>query len=217
MARIAALRPAGAIIVEEAPTARDALHDHLPITDEGGFYTTPAGGLGYSLPAAVGVARALPDRKLICLLGDGSAMYTSQGLWSAADQGANVSFVILNNGGYAALNNFARRFGLDRLPGTTLEGLDFVALAAAHGVAARPGRPRELTPMAFEIGEDAIAPFGPDLLERGMESLTVIHRPNPRRRYGVNRPLQCACLVAPRFQLVHKIEAADHPDFVNRH
>lgn len=137
MARIAALRPAGAIIVEEAPTARDALHDHLPITEEGGFYTTPAGGLGYSLPAAVGIARALPDRKLICLLGDGSAMYTSQGLWSAAEQDANISFVILNNGGYAALNNFARRFGLDQLPGTMLEGLDFVALAAAHGVPAR--------------------------------------------------------------------------------
>jgi benzoylformate decarboxylase len=137
MARIAALRTAGAIIVEEAPTARDALHDHLPVTEEGGFYTTPAGGLGYSLPAAVGVARALPNRKLICLLGDGSAMYTSQGLWSAAEQGANISFVILNNGGYAALNNFARRFGLDQLPGTALEGLDFVALAAAHGVAAQ--------------------------------------------------------------------------------
>ncbi len=137
MARIAAQRPLGAIIVEEAPTARDAMHDHLPIIEEGGFYTTPAGGLGYSLPAAVGIARALPNRKVVCLLGDGSAMYTSQGLWSAADQNANISFVIFNNGGYAALNNFARRFGLDQLPGTTVEGLDFVALAAAHGVPAR--------------------------------------------------------------------------------
>lgn len=137
MARIAALRPHGAIVIEEAPTARDAMHDHLPITDAGGFYTTPAGGLGYGLPAAVGIARAYPDRKAICLLGDGSSMYTSQGLWSAADQGANASFFILNNGGYAALNNFARRFGLDQLPGTTVEGLDFVALATAHGVPAR--------------------------------------------------------------------------------
>lgn len=137
MARIAALRPLGAIVIEEAPTARDAMHDHLPITDAGGFYTTPAGGLGYGLPAAVGIARAHPDRKVICLLGDGSSMYTSQGLWSAADQGANVSFVILNNGSYAALNNFARRFGLDQLPGTTIEGLDFVQLAIAHGVPAR--------------------------------------------------------------------------------
>lgn len=136
MARIAALRPAGTIIVEEAPTARDALHDHLPITEEGGFYTTSAGGLGYGLSAAVGIARAQPDRKLVCLLGDGSAMYTSQGLWSAANQGANISFIILNNVGYEALNNFARRFGLDQLPGTVVEGLDFVALAAAHGVSA---------------------------------------------------------------------------------
>ncbi|MEO6216007.1 MAG: benzoylformate decarboxylase [Sphingomonas sp.] len=137
MARIAALRPDGAIIVEEAPTARDAMHDHLPVTQAGGFYTTPAGGLGYGLPAAVGIARACPGNKVICLLGDGSSMYTSQGLWSAADQQADVSFIILNNGGYAALNNFARRFGLDELPGTTIAGIDFVGLAESHGV---PGR-----------------------------------------------------------------------------
>jgi benzoylformate decarboxylase len=137
MARIAALRPDGAIIVEEAPTARDAMHDHLPVTQAGGFYTTPAGGLGYGLPAAVGIARARPGNKVICLLGDGSSMYTSQGLWSAADQRADVSFIILNNGGYAALNNFARRFGLDELPGTSIAGIDFAALAESHGV---PGR-----------------------------------------------------------------------------
>lgn len=137
MARVAALRPDGAIIVEEAPTARDAMHDHLPVTQAGGFYTTPAGGLGYGLPAAVGIARARPGNKVICLLGDGSSMYTSQGLWSAADQQADVSFIILNNGGYAALNNFARRFGLDELPGTTIAGIDFVALAESHGVPAR--------------------------------------------------------------------------------
>lgn len=137
MARIAALRSDGAIIVEEAPTARDAMHDHLPVTRAGGFYTTPAGGLGYGLPAAIGIARARPENKVICLLGDGSSLYTSQGLWSAADQRADVSFIILNNGGYAALNNFARRFGLDELPGTTIAGIDFVALAESHGVPAR--------------------------------------------------------------------------------
>ena len=80
LARIAALRPANAILVGETPTARGPMHDQLPILTEGGFYTTASGGLGYGLPAASGVARALPLRKVIALLGDGLAMYTIQGL-----------------------------------------------------------------------------------------------------------------------------------------
>src|SRR5690606_4551313 len=96
--RIAALRPAEAVIVEEAPTARGPEHDTLPITREGGFYTCASGGLGYSLPAAVGIAAGQPD-KVVAILGDGSAMYTIQGLFSAREEAANVSFVILNNSG----------------------------------------------------------------------------------------------------------------------
>ena len=122
LARIAALRPANAILVEEAPTARGPIHDHLPIVGEGGFYTTASGGLGYGLPAASGVARAQPLRKVIALLGDGSAMYTIQGLWSAAEQRLPVSFVILNNRRYAALNRFAKVFGMNCLPGTEIGG-----------------------------------------------------------------------------------------------
>lgn len=137
LSRIAALRPANSILVEEAPTARGPMHDHLPVTVKGGFYTTASGGLGYGLPAAVGVARACPGRKVIALLGDGSAMYTIQGLWSAAEQGADVSFLILNNRSYAALDSFAGAFGMNSVPGTDLAGIDFVALAGGMGVAAR--------------------------------------------------------------------------------
>src|SRR5690606_27716984 len=104
--RIAAPRPAEAVIVEEAPTARGPEHDTLPITREGGFYTCASGGLGYSLPAAIGIATGQPD-KVIAILGDGSAMYTIQGLFSAREEQADVSFVILNNSGYAALTGFA--------------------------------------------------------------------------------------------------------------
>ena len=137
LSRIAALRPEGAILVEEAPTARGAMHDHLPIVREGGFYTTSSGGLGYGLPAAIGIARAEPGRKVIALLGDGSAMYTVQALWSAAEQRANVSFLILNNRRYAALDGFAASFGMNTIPGTELGGIDFAALAQSMGVAAR--------------------------------------------------------------------------------
>lgn len=137
LSRLAALRPADAMLVEEAPTARAALHDNLPILCEQGFFTCASGGLGYALPAAVGVAMASGGRKVIALLGDGSTMYTLQALWSAADQGLPISFVILNNRRYAALDNFARRFGLNQMPGTELRGIDFVALSGSLGVEGR--------------------------------------------------------------------------------
>jgi benzoylformate decarboxylase len=134
--RVAALRPKEAVIVEEAPTARGPEHDTLPIIREGGFYSCASGGLGYSLPGAIGVAMGQPD-KVIAILGDGSAMYTIQGLYAARNEGANVSFVILNNGAYAALTGFSGEFGMNHVPGCDLSGLDFVKLAEAQGVSAR--------------------------------------------------------------------------------
>lgn len=134
--RVAALRPSQAVIVEEAPTARGPEHDVLPIVREGGFYSCASGGLGYSLPGAIGVAMAQPD-KVIALLGDGSAMYTIQGLYAARNEAANVSFVILNNGAYAALTGFSGEFGMNHVPGCDLTGLDFVKLAEAQGLPAR--------------------------------------------------------------------------------
>jgi benzoylformate decarboxylase len=134
--RLAALRPERAVIVEEAPTARGPEHETLPITREGGFYTCASGGLGYSLPAAVGIAVGQSD-KVIAILGDGSAMYTIQGLFSAREEAANVSFVILNNSGYAALTGFSAEFGMNYVPGCDLTGIDFVKLAEAQGLPAQ--------------------------------------------------------------------------------
>lgn len=134
--QIAALRPAGAIIVEEAPSSRGPMHDHLPIVEENGFYTCASGGLGHGLPAAIGVALGRPGERVIALLGDGSAMYAIQGLWSAAQLKLPIAFVIINNGCYEALNEFARHFGLPDTVGTRLPQLDFCAFAQAQGLAA---------------------------------------------------------------------------------
>jgi benzoylformate decarboxylase len=134
--QIALLRPAGSIVVEEAPSSRGPMHDYLPITERESFYTCASGGLGHGLPAAVGVALARPGRKVIALLGDGSAMYSVQGLWTAAELGVPVAFIIVNNASYQALEEFGRHFGIGTLPGTRLRHLDFVALAAGHGVQA---------------------------------------------------------------------------------
>lgn len=134
--RVAELRPEQAVIVEEAPTARGAEHEVLPITREGGFYSCASGGLGYSLPAALGVAMAQQD-KVIAILGDGAAMYTIQGLFTACQEGLPVSFLIMNNASYAVLSEFAGEFGLNHVPGCDLTGLDFVKLAEGHGLQAR--------------------------------------------------------------------------------
>jgi benzoylformate decarboxylase len=132
--RIAALRPVNSVIVEEAASSRGAMHNHLPIKTRDGFYTCASGGLGHGLPAAIGVAMGRPDARVIALLGDGSAMYAIQGLWSAAKMGLPMTFIIVNNRRYEALHVFGRHFGLQTLQGTDLTGLDFVALAKGQGV-----------------------------------------------------------------------------------
>ena len=136
LSRLAALRTPDSIIVEEAPSARGPMHDHLPILTPDTFYTCASGGLGYGLPAAIGIALGRPGAKVIALIGDGSAMYAIQALWSAAQLELPISFLILNNRRYEALIGFGRRFGLERSIGTDLGGLDFVALAQGQGVAA---------------------------------------------------------------------------------
>ncbi|HEX2791110.1 MAG TPA: benzoylformate decarboxylase [Steroidobacteraceae bacterium] len=136
MQQIAALRPAGSIIVEEAPSSRQAMQDHLPMLDADSFHTCASGGLGHGLPAAVGVALARSDRKVIGLIGDGSSMYSIQALWSAAELRLPVAFIIVNNGSYQALVEFGQHFRLTELPGMQLPHLDFCGLARAQGVAA---------------------------------------------------------------------------------
>lgn len=134
--RMAALRPQKSVIVEEAPTSRGPEHLTLPISREGGFYTCASGGLGYSLPAALGVSMGQDD-KVIAILGDGAAMYTIQGLFTAFQEGCDVSFVIMNNSAYAALTGFSGEFGMNHVPGCDLAGIDFSKLADAQGLPAR--------------------------------------------------------------------------------
>lgn len=134
--QIAALRTPDSIIVEEAPSSRGPMHDHLPILERDTFYTCASGGLGHGLPAAVGIALARPDRRVISVLGDGSSLYSIQGLWSAAQLGLPIAFVIIKNGRYEALHEFGRHFDLQYLPGTQLPELDFCGLAQAQGLRA---------------------------------------------------------------------------------
>lgn len=159
------VRPRDSIIVEEAPSARSTMHGHLPIFASETFYTMASGGLGWSLPAAVGVALGKPGARVIALIGDGSAMYAIQALWSAVQLGLPITVVILNNRRYAALHEFARLFGYrhdDPVPGTDLPDLDFVALAAAQGMRGlRVDKAEALRPALME----GLRSSGPLLIE----------------------------------------------------
>jgi benzoylformate decarboxylase len=131
---LARLRPADSVIVEEAPSTRPVMCQYLPNDEPESFFTCTSGGLGYSLPAAVGMLLARPDRRVIAVLGDGASMYSVQALWSAAQLGeVPMTIIVVNNGSYATLHNFARMFGIGKAVGSDLPGLDFVGLATAQG------------------------------------------------------------------------------------
>ncbi|HEY7758534.1 MAG TPA: benzoylformate decarboxylase [Burkholderiales bacterium] len=143
--------PADAVVVEEAPSHRNAFHAHFPIRVSGGLYAVASGGLGFALPAAVGVALADASRKVVAVLGDGSSLYTIQGLWTAAQHALPVTFVVLNNAGYGAIKSLAARMGIARMPGSDLPGVDFVDIARGFGCrASRVERAAELAPALAE-------------------------------------------------------------------
>lgn len=159
--RVSALRPPQSVIVEEAPTARGPEHDVMPIVREGGFYTCASGGLGYSLPASIGVSMGQAD-KVIAILGDGAAMYTIQGLFAAQAEAVDVSFLILNNQAYAALTGFSAEFGMNFVPGCDLTGIDFVKLAEGQGL---PAKQVDTVEALDEALSWSFAAKGPTLLD----------------------------------------------------
>jgi benzoylformate decarboxylase len=162
MDRIAAALPPGAIVVEEAPSARSAMQERLWLTSRDSFFTTASGGLGYAMPAAVGVALAQPDRRVAAIIGDGSAMYSIQALFSAYQLDTPITFIIMNNQRYEALVGFGRVFGMQRVVGTDLAGLDFVSLAKGHGL---PGVRVETADDLDAALAESFAARGPNLIE----------------------------------------------------
>jgi benzoylformate decarboxylase len=159
---LADLRAPDSIIVEEAPSSRGPMQRHLPILRSETFYTCSSGGLGHGMPAAVGVALGKPGSKVIALIGDGSAMYSIQALWSAAQSKLPITFIIVNNQRYEALQHFSKRFGVAHAVGTDLPGIDFVQLARAQGCeAVRVTQTADLR----AVLQGALSATGPTLVE----------------------------------------------------
>jgi benzoylformate decarboxylase len=157
------------VVVEEAPGSRGVMQARLPMAGPGSFYTMASGGLGYGMPAAVGLALGRQRMGLrgrtIALIGDGSSMYSIQALYTAAQLALPITFVILNNRRYAALQDFAPVFGFapgEKPAGTDLPELDFVSLARGQGMAAT--RADDPSRLAEDLRAALNAP-GPCLIE----------------------------------------------------
>jgi len=139
--------PAGAALVEEAPSHRPAMQKFLPMRGQDSFYTMASGGLGHSLPASVGMALGRPGIRTVCLIGDGSAMYSIQALWTAAQRKLPLTVVVINNAGYGAMRSFSQVMQVRNVPGLDLPGIDFVKIAEGMGCdAVRVGQASELAP-----------------------------------------------------------------------
>ena len=168
-AALGAVLPEGAIVADEAQTggiwaspatAGAPPHDWLTLT---------GGSIGFGMPIATGAAVACPDRPVVNLQADGSAMYTLQSLWTQAREGLDVTTVIFANRSYAILNLELSRVGVEK-PGPvarsmldlTHPDLDFVALARGMGVPAE--RPEDAESFTTAL-ERAIAEPGPHLIE----------------------------------------------------
>ena len=125
--------PVGTSLVEEVPSHRPAMQKFMPMRGQDSFYTMSSGGLGYSLPAAVGMALGKPKQRTVCLIGDGSAMYSIQALWTAAQRKLPLTVVVINNSGYGAMRSFSQVMQVRNVPGLELPGIDFVRLAEGLG------------------------------------------------------------------------------------
>jgi benzoylformate decarboxylase len=132
-ATLARVLPDDAVIVQESPSNIPELQDHVRVRRSGGYYTAASGGLGFGLPASVGVQLAQPERRVVCVMGDGSTMYSPQAFYTAARYGVPVVFLVLENAEYAILKWFAAFEGVDDIPGLDLPGLDVLQVARGCG------------------------------------------------------------------------------------
>lgn len=165
MSCLADALPANAIVVEEALTAAPALNSLVPVRDATGFYGLASGGLGFALSGAIGISLARPGRPVVAAVGDGSAMYSVQALWTAAHLKLPVTYVIVNNRGYRIIKErLVALRGSERFVGMDLRepDLDFVALARGFGMHARRITDPAALPSAIK---EAVASGAPNLID----------------------------------------------------
>ena len=177
-AAVGALLPEHAIVVDESNTAGFPLLHATAGAPRHDWLTLTGGAIGYGLPAATGAAIAAPDRPVLCLEADGSAMYTISALWTHARENLDITTVIYNNGVYDILRLELQRVGVRDTPGPKAQALldlrppalDFVALATGMGVPARRATTAEEFGAALAA---ALTEPGPHLIDAVIPSMTA--------------------------------------------
>jgi benzoylformate decarboxylase len=163
-----ALEP-GTQVVDESITSTLGVRSTLKLSEPGSYFFTRGGGLGWGLPAAIGVKLARPDRPVVAIVGDGTTLYTPQALWTMAHHSISVVSIILNNASYLILKSGMAGMGgkaakHDVWPAMDIVDprVDFLSLARSFDV------PAERVEKAEDIGpavRKAIASGGPQLIE----------------------------------------------------
>ncbi len=167
-AAIGHLMPEGCIVSDEAITSGRHLHPLTQGSAQHDWLFGTGGSIGRSLPEATGAAVACPDRKVLSLTGDGSAMYTVQALWTQARENLDVTTVVFNNRGYAILHGELLNVGAN--PGPKAHDmfdierpeLDWVAMATGMGV---EGVRTETAEQFNRALAAALASDGPQLID----------------------------------------------------
>ncbi|WP_327320363.1 acetolactate synthase large subunit [Streptomyces sp. NBC_01235] len=174
-AAVGALLPEGAIVVDEANTSGLWLPGATAGAPRHDWLTLTGGAIGQGLPLAAGAALACPDRPVLCLEADGSAMYTLSALWTHAREGLDITTVIFANGSYAILTMESQRLGTPAdgparrdLLDLTRPGLDFVALA--HGMGVPASRAATAEDFTAQLSKALTEP-GPHLIEAVVPAL----------------------------------------------
>jgi acetolactate synthase-1/2/3 large subunit len=161
--------PENAIVVDESITTGRGFSSTIERSAPHDWMHSMGASLGYALPVAVGAAIAAPDRKVVALVGDGSALYTPQAMWTMVRENLDVTMLIFSNRAYQVLRGELSRMGA-RNPGPKAldmlsldrPTIDWVGLAQAHGVEA--GRADDFATLASEI-QRGLASEGPYLIE----------------------------------------------------
>jgi benzoylformate decarboxylase len=159
---INSIAPDDAVYVNESTSTLVPFWKRIEMKYPGSYYFPASGGLGFGMPAAVGVQLADSTRRVIAVIGDGSANYSLTALWTAAQENIPVIFIIFKNGTYGALRNFAKRLDATNSPGLDVPDIDFCALAQGYGV--RAHRTENLQEFKSRFAE-ALESTSPVLLE----------------------------------------------------
>ena len=165
MLRFTESLPREAVVVDEGLVSTYSLLKFLALRGPKDYYGLASGGLGFAVPGAVGISMALPDRPVAVVVGDGSAMYSIQGLWTAAHHRLPITYLVANNRGYRIIKERLVSFRRsDRFTGMDLRNpeIDFVSLAASFGLAARRISDPQEIPSALS---DAFANGRPNLID----------------------------------------------------